>query len=150
MKKLISPLKKKNLTLSCAESLTAGMFSSTIASYPGVSSFFKGGVVTYWTEAKENVLHIPNELIKKYGVVSPECAQEMTRGVKRLFKSDISISFTGNAGPDVLEGKPVGLVYIGVGINDTMFTFEYHFEGTRNQIRRACVEEGIRKILELI
>jgi nicotinamide mononucleotide (NMN) deamidase PncC len=49
-----------------------------------------------------------------------------------------------------MEGKPVGLVYIGVIIKDTVFTFEYMFEGDRNQIREACVKQGIKKILELI
>ena len=71
-------------------------------------------------------------------------------GVKNLFNTDVAISFTGNAGPTSMEGKPVGLVYIGVIIKDTVFTFEYMFEGDRNQIREACVKQGIKKILELI
>ena len=85
-------------------------------------------------------------MIEECGVVSADCASYMAKGVKNLYKTDISISFTGNAGPDVMEGKPVGLVYIGLCYKDTTFVFEYYFEGTRNDIRRKCVEEGFKRI----
>ena len=150
MKDLVSLFTEKKLTLSCAESLTGGLFASTITSIPGVSKIFKGGVVTYWNEAKANVISISKDTIDEYGVVSSECASEMVRGVKKLFNTDVAISFTGNAGPTSMEGKPVGLVYIGIIIKETVFTFEYMFEGDRNQIREACVKQGIKKILELI
>ena len=150
MKDLVSLFTEKKLTLSCAESLTGGLFASTITSIPGVSKLFKGGVVTYWNEAKANVISVSKDTIDEYGVVSSECASEMVRGVKKLFNTDVAISFTGNAGPTSMEGKPVGLVYIGIIIKETVFTFEYMFEGDRNQIREACVKQGIKKILELI
>ena len=150
MKDLVGLFTEKKLTLSCAESLTGGLFAHTITSIPGVSKLFKGGVVTYWNEAKANVISVSKETIDEYGVVSSECASEMARGVKNLFNTDVAISFTGNAGPTSMEGKPVGLVYIGVIIKDTVFTFEYMFECDRNQIREACVKQGIKKILELI
>ena len=150
MKDLVSLFTEKKLTLSCAESLTGGLFASTITSIPGVSKIFKGGVVTYWNEAKANVISVSNDTIDEYGVVSSECATEMVRGVKKLFNTDVAISFTGNAGPTSMEGKPVGLVYIGIIVKETVFTFEYMFEGDRNQIREACVKQGIKKILELI
>ena len=150
MKDLVSLFTEKKLTLSCAESLTGGLFASTITSIPGVSKIFKGGVVTYWNEAKANVISVSNDTIDEYGVVSSECASEMVRGVKKLFNTDVAISFTGNAGPTSMEGKPVGLVYIGIIVKETVFTFEYMFEGDRNQIREACVKQGIKKILELI
>ena len=150
MNDLVSLFTEKKLTLSCAESLTGGLFASTITSIPGVSKIFKGGIVTYWNEAKANVISVSKDTIDEYGVVSSECASEMVRGVKKLFNTDVAISFTGNAGPTSMEGKPVGLVYIGIIIKETVFTFEYMFEGDRNQIREACVKQGIKKILELI
>lgn len=150
MKELIDVLKNRELTLSCAESLTAGMFASTLAGTPGVSAIFKGGVVTYWNESKEEIIKVPADVIRECGVVSAECASWMARGVKKLFDTDVSISFTGNAGPAVQEGKPVGLVYIGICLGETTFAFEYQFEGKRNEIRKACVKEGIRKLLELL
>ncbi len=150
MQRLIEILKEKKYTLSCAESLTCGMFASTIGNYPGVSKVFKGGVVTYCSNSKVEVINVPQSVVDDFGVVSKECAASMAHGVRKLFKSDVSISFTGNAGPDVLEGKPVGLVYIGICINKISFTFECQFEGTRNEIRQQCINEGINKLLELI
>ena len=149
MKELVEILRKQELTISCAESLTGGLFASSICEIPGVSKIFKGGVVTYWNEIKNRVLDVPKKVIEECGVVSADCASYMAKGVKNLYKTDISISFTGNAGPDVMEGKPVGLVYIGLCYKDTTFVFEYYFEGTRNDIRRKCVEEGFKRILEL-
>ncbi len=124
VEELLEALKNKELTLSCAESLTGGLFSSTICSVSGASKVFKGGVVTYWSEIKNQVINVPQEIIDEYGVVSNECASYMAKGVKDLFKTDISISFTGNAGPSSLEGKPVGLVYIGIS---TLYFLENEF-----------------------
>ena len=146
VEEILEALKNKELTLSCAESLTGGLFSSTICSVSGASKVFKGGVVTYWTEIKNQVINVPQEIIDEYGVVSNECASYMARGVKDLFKTDISISFTGNAGPSSLEGKPVGLVYIGICLNDITMSFE----DNRNEIRKQCVKEGIKKIYEIL
>lgn len=150
MEQLIKILKEKELTISCAESLTAGLFAASLARYPGISKIFQGGVVTYSAEAKRMILQVPEQIIEEYGVVSSECASEMARGVKNLFHTDVAVSFTGNAGPDTLEGKPVGLVYIGIGIHQTVFTFECRFEGDRNHIREACVSEAVKRILELL
>lgn len=149
MKELVEILTKKELTISCAESLTGGLFAATLCEIPGVSKVFKGGVVTYWNEMKNKVINVPNKVIKEYGVVSSECASFMAKGVKELYETDISISFTGNAGPDVMEGKPVGLVYIGLCYKDTTFTFEYYFEGSRNEIRKKCINEGLKRILKI-
>ena len=149
MKELVEILRKQELTISCAESLTGGLFASSMCEIPGVSKIFKGGVVTYWNEIKNRVVDVPKRVIEECGVVSADCASYMAKGVKNLYKTDISISFTGNAGPDVMEGKPVGLVYIGLCYKDTTFVFEYYFEGSRNDIRKKCVEEGFKRILEL-
>ena len=149
MKELVEILRKQELTISCAESLTGGLFASSMCEIPGVSKIFKGGVVTYWNEIKNRVVDVPKRVIEECGVVSADCASYMAKGVKNLYKTDISISFTGNAGPDVMEGKPVGLVYIGLCYKDTTFVFEYYFEGSRNDIRKQCVEEGFKRILEL-
>ena len=104
----------KHLTLGSVESFTGGLFASEITSICGASSFFKGSVVTYATEEKINVVGVSKEVVDKYGVVSKECAEEMaTKGAKAL-NVDYCISITGNAGPTAMEGKPVGLIYIGV------------------------------------
>ncbi len=150
MEELVELLKNKNLTLSCIESLTGGLFASSITSVPGVSKIFKGGVVTYWTSIKEEVVHVSKDVISQYGVVSSQCALEMARHGQRLLTSDICISFTGNAGPEVMENKPVGLVYIGLKIKDKEFVKELHLQGNRQEIRNKCVQEGIKFIFENI
>ena len=150
MEELVELLKQKNLTLSCVESLTGGLFASSITNIPGVSKVFKGGVVTYWTSIKEEVVHVNKDIITKYGVVSSECALEMARHGQELLTSDICISFTGNAGPDVMENKPVGLVYIGLKIKDKEFVKELHLQGNRQEIRKKCIQEGCNLIFEKI
>ncbi len=150
MEELVELLKQKNLTLSCVESLTGGLFASSITSIPGVSKIFKGGVVTYWTSIKEDVVHVDKDIIKQYGVVSSQCALEMARHGQELLTSDICISFTGNAGPDVMENKPVGLVYIGLKIKDKEFVKELHLQGNRQEIRNKCIIEGCKLIFEKI
>ncbi len=150
MEELVSLLKEKNLTLSSIESLTGGLFASSITSFPGVSKFFKGGVVTYWTSIKEDVVHVSKEVIDSFGVVSKECALEMARKGQVLLNSDVCISFTGNAGPSVMENKEVGLVYIGLKIKNKEFVKELHLQGERNFIRNKCIEEGCKFIFENI
>lgn len=145
--KVIELLKENNLTLSSCESLTGGLFASTITSFNGVSSFFKGGLVTYQNEVKENLLKIPNDLIKTYGVVSKEIAHQMCEKTSKLLSSDICISFTGNAGPTALEEKEVGLVYIGICYLNEVEVYGYRFQGDRNFIREQVILEGF-KIIE--
>ncbi|WHY03485.1 competence/damage-inducible protein A [Neobacillus sp. DY30] len=113
---LMNVLQANNLTISAAESLTGGLFQQELTGVPGVSSVLKGGVVCYTNEVKKNVLKVKPETIEKYGVVSQECAKELAENVATLVATDVGISFTGVAGPDELEGKPVGTVYIGISI----------------------------------
>lgn len=150
LKCLIEKLDSLGLTLSSIESLTGGLFASSVTSIPGVSSVFKGAVVTYQTSIKEEVVHVDKKTVKKYGVVSYQVTEEMARHGQELLSSDVCISFTGNAGPSAMEGKPVGLVYIGVAIGSSFYAIERHFTGDRNSIRQACVEEGARFVLEVI
>lgn len=148
--KEIDLLKKSNYTLGCAESFTGGLFASTITSYSGVSSFFKGGIVTYWNEVKENVLKVNASTIEKQGVVSKETAYEMVKNVKELLGVDIAVSFTGNAGPNVLENKPCGRVYIGVNLLNNIEVYELTIQGSREEVRTKAIEFAFKKINEFL
>lgn len=129
----------KGLTLGSVESFTGGLFASEITSISGASSFFKGALVTYATEEKIRLLGINEELVNKYGVVSKECAQQMAiQGSKKL-NVDCCISFTGNAGPSAMEGKPVGLIYIGVFDGKECHVLEKKLIGTRNFVRKEAI-----------
>lgn len=143
---IVSKLIEKNIRIGSAESLTGGLFSSTITSIPGVSKIFKGSIVSYSTLIKENVLKIDRETIDKYGVISHEIAEKMCRNAKEILDVDMALSFTGNAGPDAMEGKPVGRVYIGICYKDSVETYEFNFDGNREEIRHKCIEKAFELI----
>lgn len=147
--KLKELLGAHNYTLGSAESLTGGGFGYFITRHRGSSEYFKGSIVTYANKAKEK-LGVDKKTLEKYGAVSKECAEEMAEKAQSYFNSDVAISFTGNAGPDAMEEKPVGLVYIGIRIKSETFVFENNFSGNRESIRGQCIYFGINKLQELL
>lgn len=143
-------LKEKGLTLGSAESFTGGLFASEITKVPGASKVFKGAVVTYATEEKINVLGVPIEIVHRYGVVSKNCAESMAECAKKLLNVDVAISFTGNAGPDTMEGKPVGEIHIGVSIKDRNVVTSYLLKGNRQEIQQQGISLGFELIEKII
>ena len=110
------------LTLSTAESCTGGRVAERITALPGVSSVYRGGVVSYWTSVKAAVLGVPQETLDQYGAVSEETARAMAEGARQITGADIAVSVTGVAGPDRDErDNPVGLVYIGLATPEGTF-----------------------------
>ena len=150
LNELVTLLNKYYLTLSSAESLTGGLFAQTMTEVKGASKFYKGGFVTYMTEEKVRLLGISYDYIDKYGVVSQEIAMQMASNDQSLTKSDLCVSFTGNAGPDAMENKPVGLVYIGIAYFQNVIVGKYQFSGSRNEIRKQCVNVAIDCLIDLI
>jgi len=150
MKELVEILKNKGLTIASAESLTGGLFSSRIVEVPGASKVFIGTVVTYATRIKHEVVGVNQITIDTYGVVSKETANEMAKGISKLMKSDVGISFTGNAGPDTMEGKPCGLVYSSVYFKNKIYSFEDLLQGNRNEIRNQIVDKMIKRIIRIV
>jgi len=120
-------LSEKELTISTAESCTGGNLAQMLTSNPGSSKYFIGGVVAYATQKKTDILHVSEGTIERFTVVSREVAREMADGCQNLFKSDISLSTTGVAGPGKGEdGKDVGLVYYTINVNNESETFKLH------------------------
>ncbi|MGT2829743.1 competence/damage-inducible protein A [Streptococcus hillyeri] len=111
---VVNLLKEKGKTLTAAESLTAGLFQSSIADISGASQVFAGGFVTYSLSEKAKMLGIAKEDLEGHGVVSAFTAEKMAEQARLLVGSDFAISLTGVAGPDELEGQPVGTVFIGL------------------------------------
>ena len=142
-------LQEKQLTISVAESLTGGMFQKELTAIPGAGNLLKGGVVCYTPEVKQNVLNVKKETIANHGVVSSQCAKELAENVAEIMKSDIGISFTGVAGPDALEGKPVGTVYIGLSIKGKPTRVEkLNLGGNRTNNRIRTVKWGCYYLLK--
>ncbi len=126
----------KNLTISTAESCTGGLIASKLINYPGISSVFMEGVVTYSNEAKMNRINVKKETLDKFGAVSEETAFEMADGVAKTSGTNIGLSTTGIAGPSGgTEEKPVGLVYIGLCINGHTKVKKLLCSGNRESIR---------------
>lgn len=138
-------------TLVTAESLTGGMIGSVLTSVPGASAVYKGGVVSYVNQVKEDLLGVPGEILEKYGAVSRWTAGYMAGGVRKLLKADAAVSVTGLAGPDGDEfGHEVGTVFIGFESSQRAVVKEYHFAGNREEVRRQTVEAALRLVLENI
>lgn len=142
---------EQGLTISAAESLTAGLFQSELAAIPGVGSTLLGGMVTYAVDAKVNQLGVSREIIEQYGVVSAECATAMATQVKTMFKSDIGVALTGVAGPLELENKPAGTVWIAIILpNDEVVTHELHLSDMRNTNRLRAVKRTLHYLIQLL
>jgi nicotinamide-nucleotide amidase len=113
--KVVELLKENGLTLSTAESCTAGYIPKRLTDIPGASSVFEYGAITYSNEVKQKVLGVKEETLRAYGAVSEQTATEMAAGIRRVSGADIGIAVTGIAGPGS-DGtnKPVGLCYIAI------------------------------------
>ena len=115
-------LLEKGLSLATAESCTGGTIAQRLTALPGVSAVYRGGVVSYWTSVKADVLGVPQAILDEYGAVSEPTARAMAEGVCRVTGAEIGVSVTGVAGPDSDErGNPVGLVYLGLHTPDGTF-----------------------------
>jgi nicotinamide-nucleotide amidase len=129
-------LADRKLWLACAESLTGGELAARITSVKDASKHFAGSAVCYSPEAKRDVLGVSAETIEGKGTVSEECAREMARGARRLFEADVAVSLTGVAGPEPLEGKPPGTLWIALATADAEEAFTLNVPGDRAQVRR--------------
>ncbi len=117
-KKLI----EKNLSISCCESCTGGMFAETLTSVPGISKVFDRGITTYTEKAKIDELHVNPRTIEEKTVYSSEVAMEMVQGLYKKTGSDICISITGVAGPEGgKEDFRPGSAYVGFKYNKKSF-----------------------------
>lgn len=129
----------KNLTISTAESCTGGLIASRLVNYPGISSVFMEGAVTYSNEAKINRLKVKKETLESFGAVSEETAREMAEGIAKTSGTNIGLSTTGIAGPGGgTSEKPVGLVYVGLYINGYVQARKLELSGDRAAIRNKA------------
>lgn len=129
-------LREHSKTITAAESLTGGLFQSSIADFSGASKIFNGGYVTYSLPEKSRMLDIPIVDLEKNGVVSQFTAEQMANQARKLTKSDYAVSLTGVAGPDSLEGHLPGTVFIGLASKDKVYSRKVIIGGrSRSDIR---------------
>ena len=146
--KTVNALIEKNKKIATAESCTGGLLSTLITSISGASGVFGLGVCSYSPAAKHEILHVSSETLEKYGTVSPHTAKQMAENVRKIARADIGVSVTGVAGPNMSEGKPVGLVYIALsdGINTTVKELNIENRG-RDFIRNTAALEVFKLII---
>ncbi|MFD2628456.1 competence/damage-inducible protein A [Oceanobacillus kapialis] len=138
-------LQSTGKNVSAAESLTGGMFADKLVSIPGASDTFKGSIVCYATNVKRDVLGVSQEVMKKNGTVSQACAEQMAEKVSNLLDSSYGISFTGVAGPRVVENQQPGTVFVSIydRENNRHETREYHLLGDRDTVRHRATLKGL-------
>jgi len=140
-------LKEKKMKLAVAESCTGGLLASKLTSIPGSSDYFDRGVITYSNQAKTQILGVPEEIINKFGAVSPQVAEAMAKGIVKTSGADLGIAVTGIAGPGGgSEEKPVGLVYIGLGNRTKAWVEKFLFGQDRLIIRERTVYAALNII----
>tara|TARA_Y100001970_G_C14241211_1_gene865009 strand:+ start:539 stop:1009 length:471 start_codon:yes stop_codon:yes gene_type:complete len=151
-KKIITQLRKKRLKLAIAESCTGGMLSSNITSVSGSSKVFVMGFVTYSNQSKNQILKIPQKIIKKYGAVSSQCCYSMVNNLSKISKCDVNISITGIAGPKGgTKEKPIGLVYVGIKKAKKIKIKRFLFKNKkRPKVQQAAVKKALEMILKTI
>jgi len=130
---------QKGFMLSVAESCTGGLISHYLTYLPGASRFFEAGIVTYSELSKEKILGVSSATIASCGMVSPETAKEMAERIRLLTAADYALSTTGNLGPDVLEEKEKGLVYVGISTAEKTLVRELRLRGDRIRNRKEAV-----------
>lgn len=160
IKEFNNTLKDKNLTIVCAESITAGLLSSTIASVSGASDILKGSIVTYSCELKSSVLKVNPKTIDEKTAESIETTKEMVHGLIKLFPSaSIHIAVTGVASESPKVNKPLGQVYVVIHFENKIEQIEQIVEFNkdekdgnlkRNEIRINTVELIFNEIHKII
>jgi nicotinamide-nucleotide amidase len=144
---VFSHLKQNGFKLALAESCTGGLISRMVTSIPGSSEVYSGGVVCYSADVKQNVVGVPGEIIEQHGTVSEEVALALANRVRMLMHAEIGLSVTGVAGPNETEGKPVGLVYIGISSAKGDKAYQLNLSGTREGIQTRAAKYAFYYLL---
>lgn len=135
-------LRERGETVATAESLTGGLVAAALVDVPGASAAYVGGLVTYATRLKTDLLGVPQDVVDEHGVVSGQCALAMARGARATTGATWAVATTGVAGPDEQEGQPAGTVHVAVA-GPGERTVRLGLPGDRGAVRRAAVAEAL-------
>jgi len=144
-------LRQKGLTLGLVESASGGLISHRTTNVSGSSDYYKGSVTAYSNEVKSKVVGVSEDTINQYGAVSPQVAEEMAQGGRKLLAADICLADTGIAGPSgASPGKPVGLFYIGLSHGERTYSRKHIFQGDREQNKQSAAETALGWLKEYL
>ncbi|MDF2096172.1 CinA family protein [Aquibaculum arenosum] len=143
--KLVEELRQRGQQVTTVESCTGGLLAGLLTTVPGTSDVFDRGFVTYSNEAKQEMVGVPEALLREHGAVSREVAEAMASGALEHSPADFAVSVTGIAGPTgSTAAKPVGLVHFGLaGRGGLLLHRQELFSGDRTAIRLASVEVAL-------
>jgi nicotinamide-nucleotide amidase len=140
-------LAERHKTIATAESVTAGLVARRLGEVPGVSAWFRGGVVAYQNEVKTALLGVPDALIREHGVVSAPVVEAMAVGCRARLGTDLAVSTVGFAGPGgSSEGKPVGLVFAGLVWTGGVTSRPYNWGGTRAEVQSRTAKLALNLV----
>lgn len=139
---VLQALERHSETLALMESCTGGLVASLITDTPGSATAFRGGIVSYATDIKEQ-FGVPQDILDAHGAVSIETARAMARAVRERLGATAGIGVTGVAGPDPQEGKPVGEVHIAVVTSRGASETTQHWRGSRKDIKNRAAQTAL-------
>ena len=143
---LVARLSAAGQTVAVAESLTGGLVGAALTDVPGASVVVRGGVLAYATDLKAQVLGVDPVLLAQVGAVDPDVAEQMAGGVRLLMGATYGLATTGVAGPDPVDGKPVGTVYVAVVGPGSSRVKALSLSGDRGDVRA----QGVLAVLALL
>ena len=146
---VVEALRARGETVSTAESLTAGAVSSAIVSIAGASDVFVGGITAYRDEIKISHLHVDPATLEEHTSVSEEVAVAMARGAMKSFGTTWAIGTTGVAGPNPLDGHPVGAVWVAIQ-GPVCQSIELSLSGERESVRNAATASAIATFARIL
>lgn len=144
---VIAAARHAGLKIATAESCTGGLIAAELTSVAGASDVFAGSVVSYSNDVKMQRLGVEPEALAAHGAVSEPVACQMALGALDALGVDAAVAVTGIAGPGgAVPGKPVGTVWIAVAANGAATASLYHFDGSRDQVRKATVDAALQML----
>ena len=147
---LVARLTAAGKTVAVAESLTGGLVAAALTDIPGASVVVRGGVLAYATDVKAHVLGVSEVLLAQVGAVDADVAEQMASGVRSLMGATYGLATTGVAGPDRVDGKPVGTVYVAVVGPNSSRVKALSLSGDRGDIRADSVLAALTLLAEEI
>ena len=143
VEEIASLAKKHSLDVAAAESLTSGSLATRLGAGTDASAWFRGAIVAYAEDAKFSLLGVdPGP------VVTANCATQMAQGVSRLFESQVAVAVTGVGGPEPVEGRPPGTVFVAVTVRDKVTCRELHLVGGPEEVLESSTSSALALLLE--
>lgn len=148
---IVHLLCQKGLTLGVVESATGGLISHRVTNVPGSSDCYLGSITSYSNQAKIKIVGVSEDSINQHGAVSPQVAEEMARGGRKVLNADICVADTGIAGPTgATPEKPVGLFYIGLSHEGGTSSRKHTFTENREENKRLAAEAALSWVKEYL